>query len=188
MWTWNFYLSLLCERMPSPNYSVKIKLLSRVWLFATLWTIAHQAPPPMGFSRQEYWSGLPFPSPGDLPDSGIEPRSPTLQADALTSEPPGKPWCPNYNYSVSKAKEVFPSGSVVKNMATMQENWVRSLGPKDSLEKGIATHSSIPAWRISLTEEPGGLQSMGSQRVRHGWATNTNVCNIQQILMQILKK
>ena len=45
----------------------------------------------MGFSRQEYWSGLPFPSPGDLPDPGIKPRPPTLQADALTSEPPGKP-------------------------------------------------------------------------------------------------
>jgi len=45
----------------------------------------------MGFSRQEYWNGLPFPSPGDLPDPGIEPRSPTLQADTLTSEPPGKP-------------------------------------------------------------------------------------------------
>ena len=54
------------------------------------WT-AHQAPPSMGYSRQEYWSGLPFPSPGDLPDLGIEPRSPSLQADALTSEPPGKP-------------------------------------------------------------------------------------------------
>ena len=47
----------------------------------TLWTIAHQAPPSMGFSRQEYWSGLPFPSPGDLPNPGIEPRSPELQAD-----------------------------------------------------------------------------------------------------------
>ena len=55
------------------------------------WTVAHQAPPSTGFSRQEYWSGLPFPSPGDLPDPGIEPRSPTLQADALTSAPPGKP-------------------------------------------------------------------------------------------------
>ena len=55
------------------------------------WTLAHQAPPSMGFSRQGYWSGLPFPSPGDLPDPGIEPRSPTLQADALTSAPPGKP-------------------------------------------------------------------------------------------------
>ena len=55
------------------------------------WTVAHQAPLSMGFSRQEYWSGLPFPSPGYLPDPGIEPRSPTLEADALTSEPPGKP-------------------------------------------------------------------------------------------------
>ena len=66
---------------------VKMKSLSRVQLFATLWTVAHQAPLSMGFSRQEYWSGLPFPSPGDLPDPGIESRSPTLQADALTSEP-----------------------------------------------------------------------------------------------------
>ena len=64
--------------------------LSRVRLLATPWTVAHQAPPSMGFSRQEYWSVLPFPSPGYLPDPGIEPRSPTLQADALTSEPPGK--------------------------------------------------------------------------------------------------
>ena len=67
------------------------KLLSRVGLFATPWTVAHQAPPSMGFSRQEYWSGLPFSSPGDLPDPGIEPGSPALQADTLTSEPPGKP-------------------------------------------------------------------------------------------------
>ena len=68
-----------------------VKLLSRVWLFATPWTVAHQAPPSMRFSRQEYWNGLPFPSPGDLPDPGIEPRSPALQADTLISEPPGKP-------------------------------------------------------------------------------------------------
>ena len=69
---------------------MKVKSLSRVRLFATPWTVAHQAPLSMGFSRQEYWSGLLFPSPGDLPDPGIEPRSPALQADALTSEPPGK--------------------------------------------------------------------------------------------------
>ena len=55
------------------------------------WTVAHQTPPSMGFSRQEYWSGLLFPSPGDLPDSGIEPGSPALQADSWLSEPPGKP-------------------------------------------------------------------------------------------------
>ena len=53
-------------------------------------TIAHNASRSTGFSRHEYWSGLPFPSPGDLPDPGIEPRSPSLEADALTSEPPGK--------------------------------------------------------------------------------------------------
>ena len=68
-----------------------MKSLSRVRLFATLWTVAHQAPPSMGFSRQEYWSGLPFHSPGDLPNPGIEPGSPALEADALTFEPPGKP-------------------------------------------------------------------------------------------------
>ena len=69
----------------------EVKSLSRVRLFATPWTIAYQAPPSMGFSRQECWSGLPFPSPGDLPNPGIEPRSPALQEDTLLSEPTGKP-------------------------------------------------------------------------------------------------
>ena len=54
----------------------------------TPWTVDHQAPPSMEFSRQEYWSGLPLPSPGDLPDPGVEPESAALQADALQSEPP----------------------------------------------------------------------------------------------------
>ena len=71
---------------------VKVKSLSHVRLFATPWTVAHQAPPlSMGFFRQDYWSGLPFPSPEGLPNPGIEPRSPALQADSLPSEPPGKP-------------------------------------------------------------------------------------------------
>ena len=65
-----------------------MKSLSCVQLFATPWTIAYQAPWSMEFSRQKYWSGLPFPSPGDLPNPGIEPGSPALQADALPSEPP----------------------------------------------------------------------------------------------------
>ena len=67
-----------------------MKSLSHVQLFAAPRTVAHQAPPSMGFSRQEYCSGLPFPSPGDLPDPGIEPRFPALQADALISDPPGR--------------------------------------------------------------------------------------------------
>ena len=66
-----------------------MKSLSCVQLFATPWTVAYQAPPSMGFSKQECWSGLPFPSSGDLPDPGIKPGSPALQADTLPSEPQG---------------------------------------------------------------------------------------------------
>ena len=65
-------------------------LLSHVQLFAIPQTVARQAPLSMGFSRQEYWSGLPFPSPGDLSDPGIEPVSPTLQADSLPSKLQGR--------------------------------------------------------------------------------------------------
>ena len=65
--------------------------LSPVRLFTTPWTVACQAPPSMAFSRQEYWSGLPFPSPGDLPNPGVEIGSPTLQADSLPTELPGNP-------------------------------------------------------------------------------------------------
>ena len=78
----------------------------------------------MGFSRQEFWSGLPFPSSGDLPNSGIEPGSPAFQGDALTSETPGK---------------------LVKNLPAMLETWVRSLGWEDPLEKGNDTHTGILA-------------------------------------------
>ena len=69
----------------------EVKSFSRVQLFATPWTVAYQAPPSLGISRQKYWSGFPFPSPGDLPNPGIKARSPALQADTLPSEPPGKP-------------------------------------------------------------------------------------------------
>ena len=73
------------------QWKVKVKLPSHVWIFKILWTVAYQGPLSMGFSRQEYWTELPFPSPEDLPDPGIKPRSPILQADALPPEPPGKP-------------------------------------------------------------------------------------------------
>ena len=64
-------------------------------------------------------------------------------------------------------------GQTIKNLPTMQETWVWSLGWEDPLEKEMAAHSSILAWRIPCTEEPGRLQSMGSQRVRHDWKTKT---------------
>ena len=84
----------MSQFFPSGGQSIrplkaKVKSLSRIQLFVTPWTIAHQAPPSMGFSRQEYWSELPVPSPGDLSDPGIEPRSLALRAEVLTSEPPG---------------------------------------------------------------------------------------------------
>ena len=83
-----------------------MKSLRHVLLFATPWTVAYQAPPSMEFSRQEYWSGLPFPSPGDLPNPGIQPGSPALRADALPSEPPGnnRSWLSNLQgHAVRKA-------------------------------------------------------------------------------------
>ena len=73
---------------------MKCSSLSRVQLFVTLWTVAHQAPLSREFSRQENWSGLPITSPGDLPDPGIEPGSAALLADALPSELPGKSHIP----------------------------------------------------------------------------------------------
>ena len=81
---------------PSGFYMMQVRVkpkcqsLTRVWLFATPWTVTWQAPLPIEFSRQEYWSGLPFPSPADLPNPGIDPGSPTLQEDSLLSDPPGK--------------------------------------------------------------------------------------------------
>ena len=103
------YKALNCRK--NDILKVKVKSLSLVHLFATPLTVAHQAPPFMGFSRQEYWSGLPFPSPGDLPNPGIKPRSPALEADALTSE------------------------QLVKNPPPMQETPVQFLDWEDPLEK-----------------------------------------------------
>ena len=87
--------------------------------------VAHQAPPSMGFSRQEYWSGLPFPSPGEFPNPRIKSRSPTFQADALTSEPPGKPstW---YQFS-----------SVAQSCPTLCNPMNRSM-------PGLPVHHQIP--------------------------------------------
>ena len=101
--------TLHCKSKCQSWYVSEVKSLSCVRLFVTTWTVAYHIPPSMGFSRQEYWNGLPFPSPGDLPDSGIEPKYPALQADALLSEPPGK--------SMYKMEIIIvPSSSVVKRL------------------------------------------------------------------------
>ena len=78
------------------------ELLSRVWLFANPWTVAHQAPLSMGFSKQNYWTVLPFPSPGYLPDPGIKPKSLAMKADSLPSEHEGSP-----NWEIVKDREAW---------------------------------------------------------------------------------
>ena len=92
---------------------------SHLVVLNSLWP--HQAPPSMGFPRQEYWSGLSFPSPGDLSNPGIEPRSPALQEDALTSEPPGKPSKSSMEYSPNQETNL----SLLKNRITLW--WKRYL-------------------------------------------------------------
>ena len=82
-WPWDWKRSVFIPIPKKQSERKKVKSLSHVQLFATPWTVAYQAPPSMGFSRQEYWSGLPFPSPGDLPDPGIEPGSPAFQAECF---------------------------------------------------------------------------------------------------------
>ena len=109
----------------------------RVWLFATLWTVACQAPLSMGFPRQEYWSGLPFPSPGDLPHPGTETislASPALQADSLPSEPPGKPGWRNICF---KCGQLFGGW--------MLHVLVRYCGPHS------ASHTSVSLFSVYLS-------------------------------------
>ena len=92
---------------------VVVQALSRVQLFVTPWTVARQAPPSMRFSRQEYWSGLPCPPPGDLPNPRIEPRPPALRADSLPAEPPEK-FKNTGMGSLSLLQGIFP---------TQESNW-----------------------------------------------------------------
>ena len=105
---------------------------------------------------------MPFPSPGDLPNPGVELVSPTLGGGLFTTEPPRKPQILD-TYLLM----IYPVAQMVKRLRTTRETWVRSLGWEDLLEKETATHTGILAWKIPWTEEPGRLQSMGSQRVGH---------------------
>ena len=121
----------------------------------------------MEFSRQEYWSGLPFPSPVDLPNPGIEPRSPALQADSGFN-----PWIGKICWRKDRLPIPILSGfpwvaQRVKHLPAMQKTRVSSLGQEDPLEKEMATHSSSLAWKIPRMEEPDRLQSMGSQTIEH---------------------
>ena len=123
---------------------MKVKSLSCLGLFATPWTVAYQAPQSMDFSRQEYWSGLPSPSPGDLPNAGIEPWSPALQADTLPSEPPGK-YCLSKKIFKSHLRTIvfyclmtlgLPGGSDGKESTCNAGDWGLIPGSGRSLGEG----------------------------------------------------
>ena len=145
----------------SPNRQAKCQLLSRVWLFATPWTVAHQAPLSMGFPRQECWSGWPLLFPGDLPDPGIEPGSPALWVDSLPSELPqkltGKPKRPVISYM--RWKRGFSGGSVMGGWRVhlpIQGTWVQTLIRKDSTCHRATKPMPHNYWACAL--EPGGTQ------------------------------
>ena len=117
-------------------YILKVKLLSNFRLFVSPWTnVAPQAPPSMGFSRQEFWSVLPFPSPGDLSDPGIEPRSPALQADAFTSEPPGNPLYSSVRFS-----------SVTSHVRLAPHESQHARPPCPSQTPGVYSNSCPSSW------------------------------------------
>ena len=152
------------------KWKVKVKSLSHVQLPATPWTAAFQDPPSVGFARQQCWSGAPLPSP-------------MFQCYSLNLSHLFLPTlCPQvcslhlrlYLDHVNRFIKDFPIPQMVKKLPAMQETWVWSLGWEDPLEKGMTIHASIFAWKIPRTEEPGGLQSVGLQKVRHDWAANTN--------------
>ena len=175
----------------SEKWKVKVKSLSHVRLLVTPWGGAYQAPPSMGFAGQEYctvsgsvnwyshygrWYGeflkkLGIKPPYDpaFPILGIYPEETTIEKDTCT------PIFITAIFTIARTcKQDFLVAQTVKNLPVMQVTMVWSLGWEVPLEKGMATHSSILAWRIPWTEKPGRPQSMGSQRVGHDWEINTH--------------
>ena len=132
-----------------------MKLLSRVQLF-----VAHQAPPSMGFSRQEYCSGLPFPSPGDLPNPGIKPRSPTLQADSLSSETPGKPKNTGMG-GLSILQGIFPTQKSKSNPALQADSLPAELPGKP--KEGSSVHRDSPGKILEWATMPSTRESSQSR-------------------------
>ena len=133
-------------------------MLSWLVVSDSLWPLAHKAPLSMKFARQEYWSGLPFPSPGDLPDPGIEPAPPALYRFFITG-PSGKIMGQRWHYGKGPICQC-------RSQERLQFNpWLGKIPWKE----GMTTHSSL-AWSIPWTEEPGRLQLMGLQRVGYNWS------------------
>ena len=139
-------------------------------LFVTPWPVTLQVPLSVGISRQKYCSGSPVPPPGDLPTPGTEPASLMSPASADRFFTTGTTW-KALSFHITY---LFTSlvAQTARHLPAMRETWVRSLGQEDALEKQMETHSGTLAGKTPWTEEPGRLQSVGSQRVRHDWATS----------------
>ena len=140
-----------CFRLLNHNKVSEVKSLSHVQLFVAPWTIDYQVPPSMGFSRQEYWSGLPFPAPGDLPNPGIEPQSPALQADALPSEPPGNSQTTILNDINNKNLCMFKPPSFVVVFHKSERKLIQCLSKVKRLESDQTRkrNKRNPNWNIS---------------------------------------
>ena len=174
-------------------WKVKVKSLSRVQLFATPWTVAYQAPPSMGFSRQECWSGLPFPSPGDLPNPGIDPSLPHCRQMLYRLSHQGSPSICLYS-PVNEHVGCFQFLTMCSGCYGLPR-WLSGkestcqagdMGWEDSLEEEMATYSTILAWKMPWTEQHGGLQSIGWQRVQHKWVTeHTHTLTAVNILVHV---
>ena len=130
----------------------------------TLWTVARQAPLSMEFSRQEYWSGLPFPSPGDLPNSGIDPRSPMLQADSLPFEPPGKP------------KKVHSALVFTTHVCARHFTWPSRTSTGKDYHSFVGVKEprlSIESSQVPVVRNPDTDHTSSDQRQRHPGGTPT---------------
>ena len=155
---------------------VKVKSLSRVRLFVTPWTVARQAPQSMGFSRQEYWSGLPFPSPGDLPNSGIEPRSSALQADALLSEMVAITKKNNWYCLVIRRRQWHPTPALLARKSHGRRSlvgcspWVARVGHDWATSLSLFTFMHWRRkWQPTPVFLPGESQGRGSLVGCHLW-------------------
>ena len=132
----------------------EVKSLSRVQLFVTPWAVAYQAPLSMGFSRQECWSGLPFPSPGDLPSPRIEPRSPGLQADSLLFELQGRP---NENHKRSNGLPYLQANKIACHSSMEAGRWHGTPGS----ETDFIMHGKRRTQSVSICSNFLSLNSKG---------------------------
>ena len=148
-------------------------MLRRVWIFATLWTVVQQAPQSMGFPRQEYWSGLPFPSPGDFPDPGIKPTSlvfPALAGRFFTTVSPGSPVL---FQTLKLRSNGFGLGELRHEAPITQSPWQLPCGCQISLcfEQAESQTETPPVWTLS--------SQLGSSGNRNSWYNLFECLNIQ---------